>query len=199
MAKTTTIFNKNHISITKLSGIKEGEYSVHIVLNSGNIHGENKPRYTTEKVKRVSPLGFYYYETIYNPTDHLANSSSVKVIYVTLNDVKYVISYLYRYGESKIDNDLRPYEIHPNDKPLEEHFIYALKDCIDGIIDEVIGCKNKILYRGTEKITQANIEAFRSELYTDLFGHKRGIRFQTDSEKIMAHGFDIKTSFRNVK
>ena len=82
---------------------------------------------------------------------------------------------------------------------VEEHFIYALKDCIDGIIDEVIGCKNKILYRGTEKITQANIEAFRGELYTDLFGHKRGIRFQTDSEKIMAHGFDIKTSFRNVK
>ena len=36
-------------------------------------------------------------------------------------------------------------------------------------------------------------------IYTDLFGDKNGIRFQTDSEKIMSHGFDLKYSFRKEK
>lgn len=35
-------------------------------------------------------------------------------------------------------------------------------------------------------------------LYRDLFGNEKGIRFQTDSEKIISHGFDLKTSFRKM-
>jgi hypothetical protein len=38
----------------------------------------------------------------------------------------------------------------------------------------------------------------KKEIFTDLFGYPDGPKYQTNEEKILAHGFDLKTSFRKM-
>ena len=38
-----------------------------------------------------------------------------------------------------------------------------------------------------------------NRVFKELFGNVNGPRFQTNEEKILAHGFDLKTSFRKDK
>ena len=42
------------------------------------------------------------------------------------------------------------------------------------------------------------IGELRNKVFTDIFGSPKGIRYQTNEEKILSHGFDLKTSFRKV-
>jgi hypothetical protein len=44
-----------------------------------------------------------------------------------------------------------------------------------------------------------DLKPVKDEIYTYLFGNKNGFRLQTDKEKIEAHGFDFKYSFRKDK
>ena len=38
----------------------------------------------------------------------------------------------------------------------------------------------------------------KKEIFTDLFGYPDGPKYQTNEEKILAYGFDLKTSFRKM-
>ena len=38
----------------------------------------------------------------------------------------------------------------------------------------------------------------KREIFTDLFGYPEGPKYQTNEEKILSHGFDLKTSFRTM-
>ena len=50
-----------------------------------------------------------------------------------------------------------------------------------------------------DKTTYKNIYDVKCTIYKELFGNIKGPRFQTDLEKILAHGFDPKYSFRKDK
>ena len=43
-----------------------------------------------------------------------------------------------------------------------------------------------------------NLGEVRRLIFTDLFGYPEGPKYQTNDEKILSHGFDLKTSFRNM-
>ena len=82
---------------------------------------------------------------------------------------------------------------------MSEHFIFDLKDCIDKLLDFIRFEKILIIecYSFSNNI-ERDLNYVKNMLYRDLFGNEKGIRFQTDSEKIISHGFDLKTSFRKM-
>ena len=57
-------------------------------------------------------------------------------------------------------------------------------------------------YSRTEGINQTryvgDLTNVKKEIFTDLFGYPDGPKYQTNDEKILAHGFDLKTSFRKM-
>lgn len=61
-------------------------------------------------------------------------------------------------------------------------------------------CKKAYSYSNYKSYSgEITISDLKIILYEELFGDKNGIRYQTDSEKIVSHGFDLKTSFRKPK
>lgn len=79
---------------------------------------------------------------------------------------------------------------------MQEHFIYDLKNVIDSILERI---KSEKRIKITNNSYSTDFIQLKNMIYTDLFGDKNGIRFQTDSEKIISHGFDLKYSFRKDK
>lgn len=53
-------------------------------------------------------------------------------------------------------------------------------------------------HAGETEVRPIDMGALKREIFTDLFGDPKGPRFQTNEEKILAHGFDLKTSFRKM-
>ena len=49
-----------------------------------------------------------------------------------------------------------------------------------------------------DNIFAGKLKSVRSSIFTDLFGYPDGPKYQTNDEKILAAGFDLKTSFRKV-
>lgn len=193
-ATRTTLFNKNHITIIKDSNVKN-DYSY---VNIRSVYASDSDYCNRVKkiIKCKSPLGFYYNKTTY--VNKFNKSSSTNVIEVNGPNETYVITYLTHYNQNSIGTDLRPWEVCEGEKSMPEHFIFALKDIIDKILIFVEENKLKIIERyvlGESKYQ--NVKWLKDILYRDLFGSTKGIRFQTDKEKILSHGFDLKTSFRN--
>lgn len=192
----TTLFNKNHITITKESNMK----NVITYVDVRNIITYEKNFIPREKqiIKCESPLGFYYNKETYIQKNN--NYSNLRVIEVILSSEKYIISYLLHYNQNSISNSLRPWDVCENEKSMQEHFIFTLKEIIDKILN--IAEENKLVIKTNYPYEKQDNKAFKwlkDTLYIELFGSTKGIRFQTDKEKIISHGFDLKTSFRNIK
>lgn len=241
---TTTLFNKNHITITKASNGKNYRQTH---KNDIMLHGDDyvfrierlgfssqspsssyvsprKPRYyaryggnkrysdlllpDTYELKK-SPLGFYYSEPIEHP---IANNDRSKDrregVTWTFNfvDECYTITYLLSAEDKQthVDTDTRPWQLV--DGSMEEHFIFDLYNEVVKICDrakqEGLKC-----YRYQGRHNRGNGENERprfdahetkQQIMTDLFGNPDGPKFQTNEEKILAHGFDLITSFRKM-
>lgn len=200
MSKNIILFNKNHIKIEK--GISDKKNSS---LSSCCIVSEKKSSQCTKnetyrRIKCKSPLGFYY-----TKTEHLHekdDSFTIKDIKITLpSEVAYRITYVTECNGSRVSVDSRPWDI-VCDGSLSEHYIKTLYDIINNIINEIKYYKIPIYYRFytyDHSTVCKDVSYFRDEINNELFGNKKGIRFQTDSEKIISHGFDLKTSFRKRK
>ena len=152
-----------------------------------------------DRVKKIirckSPLGFYYDKTTY--VNKHKKSSSTQIIEVCGSNENYVITYVTHYNQNRIGTDLRPWEVCEGEKSMPEHFIFALKDIVDKILVFVEENKLKIKeHHFFDKSENQDVKWLKDTLYRDLFGSTKGIRFQTDKEKILSHGFDLKTSFR---
>lgn len=201
--KKTTLFNKNHITIIK----EEHPYNDSNYATTRTVIADDytqKRNYwdkdNYEDVKCVSKLGFYYTKRIYKPKVSKSSVRETRVIDIYLNNKNYTITYTLRANGNSIDKDLRPWEVNENEKAMQEHFITALKNLIDNIIDELLENKTKVVkYNYWYKGDNESIKYLKDLLYKELFGSVKGIMFQTDSEKIIAHGFDLKTSFRKGK
>lgn len=189
-----TLFNKNHITITNES--YESGYPSYCTMNckttvSQTLHWWCDP-YIIET--KESPLGFYYTKKTKRKENYLENRLEEIVVYFSSGE-KYKIVYYVMYNSNYIGIDKRPWEI-ADEKSMQEHFIYDLKDVIDLILERI---KNEKRIKITNESFETDFNQLKNTIYTDLFGDKNGIRFQTDSEKIVSHGFDLKYSFRKSK
>lgn len=192
--KETTLFNANHITIIKRDGIESTEVSVADNTNStqvelGGTHNYFGNKEVYKKEKCVSPLGFYYIkETKVRPEN---NKKSIYMKYrhvvVTANHISYSISYLIECGEQKIDLSTHPWDICYLDKSLSESMIKSLEKVLTEVFNSVSGTK------------KTEIDTVRNSVFKDLFGDENGIKVLANDIKITSHGFDLKTSFRNVK
>ena len=206
--KNTNIFNKNHILITKTE--YNGKKGIGVLIETLNNRNYNKNGYYSWDTYTVnetlkSPLGFYYDKRVTKYKNGDPNKSDYKEwkeinVYLP-NNVSFRITYLIHCDNKSIYTEVRPWEISADDKPMSEHFILALKEEIDKIINLID--ENKLVlqrYYGSHINNETlTLSDFKQEIYKDLFGSEKGIRFQTDTEKILSHGFDLKTSFRKPK
>ena len=197
-----TLFSKNHITVTKTKNVNNLNQCVSyktISNESGYVPcGKND----TIDVIKESPLGFKYKTT---ETVRLGNSVSYRkgnetkfIVSIFLRKEEYEIVYPISYGDSRINVETRPWDIVEGDKSMSEHFIFDLKRVIDNLLEIIKENRLSIVNTYTVRRQSMSYQELHDKLYVDLFGNKKGIRFQTDEEKLFAHGFD-KTSFKKVK
>lgn len=201
--KVKTLFNKNHISITKIENTLNDKEGIESIRSTGGYypHYAERKHYEFVDVVKESPLGFYYTKSEQRVKQgspdirevRWKGTNSIGGYEIKLKTTTYKISYVNKSGENTVTTDgLRPWEVVSGDGTMPEHLIFALKDVIDSII--TIAEDHKLKFANG-----AGADCLKKYLYRTMFGNEKGIRFQTDSEKILSHGFDLKTSFRNPK
>lgn len=211
--KTKTLFNKNHISVIKTENMNNPEEWVRVegtttpVQSHYNYRVWNKhQRSITVDIIAESPLGFKYKTTETKYIDITDNDSHKRwdgfKVTIFKKTFKYEITYLTSFEDIEINAERRPWQIHENDKSMPDHFIKDLKKIIDNMLMFIEENKLDIQERWSDyrrnEAKKVSLFELKKKLYVDLFGSEKGIRFQTDEEKILSHGFDTVTSFRNM-
>ena len=112
----------------------------------------------------------------------------------------YQLKYVTSCGENKIggEDGLRPWDIYPGDKDFPDSMVDALIKDVDEFFANAEHAKVKN-FQTFSNTDSENINYVKKSVYKDLFGNEKGPRFQSNEEKILAHGFDLKTSFRKDK
>lgn len=163
-----------------------------------------------------SPLGFYYTKvTNPRPEKKEAVITTKKIWRFYVQGVTcYELIYYTEYNGIKVDFETHPWELADN-KSIEDHFITDLLNDLNIIIDDATTKirvdENRLnpnvkegyhSWVGTEVIKThryvGDMSEVKKEIFTDLFGYPDGPKYQTNEEKILAHGFDLKTSFRKM-
>lgn len=210
--KIKNLFNKNHITITKKENCSNDTVSCNIKLvekdtDDYSYYSIRKRNQTKEIIKCKSPLGFYYNKTVYNNRTNTSSSSKIRKIEISLKDSAYELSYYIKYGDTTISKENRPWEIVEGDPSFSDKMANSLLEEINKLLDILSDnkikpnvCKTAYSYSNYKSYSgEITISDLKIILYEELFGDKNGIRYQTDSEKIVSHGFDLKTSFRKPK
>ena len=170
---------------------------------------------TVERLK--SPLGFYYTKVTEPQKEQTQFVSTTKKIwrFYVQNSVTYELIYYTEYNGVKVGFETHPWELADN-KSVEDHLITALINDLETIIADT-SSKERVdedrlnpkgrwntdnYYSHREGIETTrfvgDLTAVKKEIFTDLFGYPDGPKYQTNEEKILAHGFDLKTSFRKM-
>lgn len=216
-------FNKNHIEIFtikdpeipifKIPVFEQRSSSLYVHHKFYGLY-ENKPLF--KEVRKKSPLGFYYMskQIVRNNEDHEIKDSAVSRTIITIpmsgeKNTYYQIKYVTQYGENKIgkEDGLRPWDIYPGDKSFDDNMLESLVKDVNEFfnIAKEAGItsfsKNPYSphYFRNERTDSINFNVVKNTVFAELFGNENGPRFQTNLEKILAHGFDPKYSFRKDK
>lgn len=219
--KITHLFNKNHVEILKIENpqrpcgdtpIATGLYTEMRKYDMLS-NWKQKPSTTvvTEE-KKASPLGFYYTKKIYHQIDKHSNACGQRSVFVLTfkGDEKtdYQLKFYTQYDDNMVkgaEDGPRPWDICKGDKDFSDNMLNSLLTECEHLfaIMEDNKVKNvkkpKFDYYLSNTDSYVPLNKFKRELYTTLFGNPKGPRFQTDMEKIIAHGFDPKYSFRKEK
>lgn len=182
-----------------------------------------RPKY--DLVVKESPLGFYYTKQVCInldeqpkiPMEAYANTSmkTLRKLTIRVDDsTEYVLTYPIRNGDVVLYNgyrnvasEIRPWQLLDGTS-MEDHFIFDLFDILNKIFAEA-GENDLKMYEERKSYmydssnnkwsTTATWREVQMDVYQQMFGDKNGPRFQTNEEKILAAGFDLKTSFRKAK
>ena len=209
-------FNKNHIEIFTIENPEIPipkwpafeEVSANSYSYSHNFGWQQKEEYKT--VKKESKLGFYYYSKvkIHNPGENFSGAISRTIVTFPMPGEKnmyYQIKYVTQYDDNKIggEDGLRPWDIYPGDKNFPDNMLEGLIKDVNEFFNIAETCvstfyKNHAgpFYNSDKTISFKEV---KNKVFTELFGNPNGPRFQTNMEKILAHGFDPKYSFRKDK
>lgn len=206
--KRITLFNKNHISLIKVTNLKNNsEYVSYNEIENRSVFSCKEYYHKTKEVtiKCESPLGFYYYkkqtEKGYNPNIYDV-SQEFHTLKVILKNENYVLTYMTKNGEYSVNAEVRPWEICKEEKALSDRMIKILETEIKSLFEIIKTNKLKISsykkYSWENDNPTMSYDKLKNKVFEELFGNKNGIRIQTNDEKILSHGFDLKTSFRKM-
>ena len=204
--KKITLFNKNRILVTREilnKDLKESERrKIYIKVSYSGYTPSNVESKLIEE-RKISPLGFYYTKTTrvtVEKEDYPNVSKTIREINFYLVDEIYHIEYCKSYGGAYIGIEVRPWQLG-SDKSMPEHFVDDLLKVIKDFIAEVEVTKDLDIYEivGWKTRNKVSMRDFCNDLMIDMFGNVKGPRYQTDDEKILSHGFDLKESFRKSK
>lgn len=211
------LFNKNHIEILKIDNPTfpiENIPTYQEVSTSNYNHYNSALRWKPREEKVVikeSKLGFYYKSKVVVPSKSETFSGGTTKVIITYpipgeKDSYYQLSYYKRHGDNYIGNEdgLRPWDIYPGDKNFPDNMLEALIKEVNTFFDIAETCKSNGFYSKNSiwrvsKDRPYAVNSLRKTVFKDLFCNENGPRFQTDTEKILAHGFDPKYSFRKDK
>lgn len=227
--QTTTLFNQNHVQVLRIDNVqyysmtreevsknKTGTCFYKIssthskTVRKKSVKGR-KIRDNYVEVTCKSPLGFYYKKKICDNEEVIYANREVVEFEYRYKFTKYIVSFFITYDDNKViksEDGLRPWDIVPGDKSFSDRDIENLKSELDKLFSliESNGCNTVrdgmypvYWYRPITEKPEMKLKSVKDEIYTDLFGNKNGFRAQTDKEKIEAHGFDFKYSFRKDK
>ena len=212
---SNTVFFKSHILIQKFklkvkANVLIGINKTTKVIDSGDLE---------KKVRIKSPLGFFYEKTICSQTKAMITKS--REFYFFIRRTEYLLSYPVQYSETgmevkSVSQEERPWNIIPGDKSLKDNEISWLFQKLNLLFIELEKEKPEIITKetylendnngiGIPVILPENVIDFqsvsesRSTVMSDLFGYSQGPLQQTNNQKILSHGFDLKSSFRKDK
>lgn len=213
-----TKFNKNHITIQEIENPEICPYPQDVMVYE--TYTTSGPKYYWDPCKKIetvvrkeSPLGFYYnkIETqIIKQSDR--NKNDVRqwiVLNYYHNNILYRLKFLTKWDDISVgetESSIRPWEVAPGDKSLNDNMISSLECDVKNFFANAESFKINTIYirnggygSKMEKSRYSSLTTLKNEIYKYLFGNINGIRFQTDMEKLLAHGFDPKYSFRKDK
>lgn len=227
--KKTTLFSKNHIMVEKIDHIflpdfiknqlkeEKGGYCIQYTSNAYSayqmrdaIEGKKIDKDHVE-ITKVSPLGFYYKQTINISRKVEYARRTVMGLEYRYKDTKYKLSFFIAYDDntvSKTEDSIRPWDVVPGDKEFTDNNIKTLTSELEKLFSmiEDNGCetvhdkeKHWSFYYRRENEPVKKLHDVKREIYSYMFGNPKGMRTQTNEEKILAHGFDLKSSFRKDK
>ena len=209
MNKNKTLFNKNHILIKRFDKDPNMQGGATVYIHTtGNGRVKTSNEYETHKIRKISKIAPFYYETEERRSKLCLNNAdrketSKKIITISSKHYTYEISYFTVYVDNKIGIETRPWEIYSGDGVFEEHFIKDLEKVIKEIFIDVNIDKllydRRYHYDHNPTNTLYSARNLRIEIMNDLFADKDGYKQQTNESKILAHGFDLKESFRKRK
>lgn len=215
---SNTVFSKSHILIQKFKLKVKANVLIGINKTTKVIDNNSDPE---KKVRIKSPLGFFYEKTICSQTKAMITKS--REFYFFIRRTEYLLSYPVQYSETgmevkSVSQEERPWNIIPDDKSLKDNeiswlfqklnllFIELEKEKSEIITQETyLGNDNNIVGIGIPAILPKDVINFqsvseaRSFVMKDLFGYSKGPLQQTNNQKILSHGFDLKSSFRKDK
>lgn len=218
--KRITKFNKNHITIEEVHNPEYPHIPSDVVIYQDIISWGRQRSWwdsgtTIEHVERKkSPLGFYYdkvtTEKIYRNDRNKDDIRHWKVVQFKHNDIQYILKFLVSWDENNVqrtEDSLRPWEVAEGDKSLNDNMINSLVTDVANFFNTIENCKISTVYTTGDSYYlgdkpnqyHGGVPRLKDEIYEYLYGHRNGIRFQTDLEKIISHGFDPKYSFRKDK
>lgn len=208
-----SIFSKNSIFISRIDKVNDDKYIMYkkdqVDFDTGHYSFKSSYYHTEEKeVVKKSNLGFYYKSKVrvHKNTDNQVSYSKTAPLYKTFtilcSNFTYIIKYPWSYNNVNIGTDTHPYDLLDK-KGIQDHYLVDLKKELDTIFEicrkEKINQKYEIKFHNKNNYSSCDIGEIRCEIYKDIFGDKNGLSIRTDKEKIEAHGFDNKESFRKDK
>lgn len=217
-----TLFNKNNITIVKTNEYNihcQEPYMYYTKVGADKgysyIYNSNKAKNGLLKkhgkdivsVRLKSPLGFYYTKKIDNRINSCSSNNIIKdeedksysknMWYIRFDNATYIIIYYTSYHGTNISIDTRPWDLFHN--TFDDHYVTDLKSLLDSIFGNIKQYKKVNVYKLKDykyTLSDNQVGELKSILYKDLFGNSEGPKFMTNNEKILAHGFDLKESFR---
>ena len=205
--KTKTLYSRNGIRIVKTENLQRSmrqniykkwyfektsrtEYLENIEIN--NRSGEYV------EIKHESPLGFYYITKEWKKYETKRSKSVIYRKYIIwLENSKYELEYPIKYQDNDMDQsiniEMRPWDILPGYTGMPDNMITALVKEANNFIDLLFEYKKSL------EGLKLSPELQGKSIMKDLFGYEDGPKIQPNDIKILAHGFDLKESFRKRK
>lgn len=190
--KNNIIFSRNGIKITRESIIAKLKH----YQQFESIEAIDKSEITESEwmdIRKESPLGFWYIQRIKrSDIDKKVRCVWFKTFEVVTNGYSYALSYPFKYTDKVMSQEInvesRPWDIDPRCGAFPDRMIDILYREAGKFVDIIYGVVDK-----------NEINEIRKEIMVDLFGYEDGPKVQTNTLKILSHGFDLKESFRKRK
>ena len=99
---------------------------------------------------------------------------------------------------------MHPWELADNNS-MPDHYVTALINELNKLFEICVEYKCSLIKDGYKHYfgdiqsepTIVSAAKVKKDIFTDLFGFPDGPKYQTDMDKLLAHGFDPKMGFRN--